>query len=100
MESISATAHISSIEPAQIWQQRVLPLLPAHLAECGGTTAAYLVLHEGAATVSLLEVDSTSEQSHGQDVRRTCACRQSAPVIPCQDCTDLPTCRAQLYSLP
>ena len=42
-------------ETAQIWQRRVLPLLTAHLAECGGTMAAYLVLHDGAATVSLLE---------------------------------------------
>ena len=43
----------------QVWQQRVLPLLTSHLATTShGPLAAYLLLHDGAAIVSLLEVIS------------------------------------------
>ena len=41
----------------QAWQQRVLPLLSAHLTTTSeGALAAYLLLLDGAATVALLEV--------------------------------------------
>lgn len=55
-QSTSQNGYNDDPETAQIWLQRVLPLLIAHLVDSGGTMAAYLVLHDGAATVSLLEV--------------------------------------------
>ena len=53
------------LKSPQVWQQRVLPLLTPHLAATpGGALAVYLMLHDGAANVSLLEVRRNLSVTH------------------------------------
>ena len=56
----TVTVNLPELAAVQVWTEKLLPLLAAHIAETGDVVASHTVISHGAMVANLLEASSAS----------------------------------------